>query len=141
MRSCVKTSGVAMGIFTSHLAGATNWTAADTSGSDALWTSSLSNLEAVVNNGSLADYLGTMNVTQTCDLADAAVRKDYSTLTDAEKLAYSDAVKCLFSESPVCDLALTPPPLIPRQEGQASLIVWHLGRPLICFARRAVAIR
>lgn len=90
-----------MGAFTSTITGATNWSALSTSGSDALWQSSLSNLEAVVNNGSLADYLGTMNVTQTCDISNAAVRKEYSTLTNAQKLAYSDAVKCLFSRDPV----------------------------------------
>lgn len=90
-----------MGAFTSALAGGTNWTAADTSGSDALWTSSLANLEAVVNNGSLADYLGTMNVTQACDISTAYVRKEYLSLTDAEKIAYSDAVKCMFSKDPV----------------------------------------
>lgn len=99
--SCLKSSAVAMGAFTSALAGGTNWTAADTSGSDALWASSLANLEAVVNNGSLADCLRTTNVTQTCDVATAPVRKEYLTLNDAEKIAYSDAVKCMFSKDPV----------------------------------------
>lgn len=106
-----------MGAFTSSLATDaphtnSHWTAADTSGSDALWASSLANLEAVVNNGSLADYLGTMNVTQTCDISTAYVRKEYTTLTDAEKIAYSNAMKCMFSKDPVRAHPWPPPPLL-----------------------------
>lgn len=97
---------VIMGAFTSALAGS-NWTAASTAATDALYLASLANLEAVVNNGSLADYLGTMNVTQECTLENAVVRKDYLALTDAERLAYSNAVTCLFSKDPV---SCYPPP-------------------------------
>lgn len=106
MRASLKSSAViAMGAFTSAIA-SSNWTALSTSGSDALWASSLANLEAVVSNGSLADYLETMNVTQTCDISNAAVRKEYTTLTNAEKLAYSNAVKCMFAKDPVSDVSL-----------------------------------
>lgn len=88
-----------MGIFPSAFG--SNWTAASTSGTDALFAQSMTNLKAVVNNGSLADYLAGLNVTQTCDLSTAAVRKEYTTLSNAEKLEYSDAVRCLMDSDPV----------------------------------------
>jgi tyrosinase len=84
------------------------YTPASTAGSDALAAKSLENLCAVVNNGTLKKQLATQGVTQTCSISKAAVRQEYSTLTNAQKLSYTKAVKCLMSKPARTSATLVP---------------------------------
>ncbi|CAG9981060.1 unnamed protein product [Clonostachys byssicola] len=76
---------------------ASAWTPASTEGSDYLAAESLEILTNVVNNGSLAEHLVTLGVSQTCNISKAVVRREYSNLSDDEKLEYTAAVQCLMS--------------------------------------------
>lgn len=72
------------------------YTPASTHLTDQIAASSLANQLATLNNGSLAKLLATENLTRTtCSPSEIVVRREYSHLTDAEKLAYTDAVLCL----------------------------------------------
>ncbi|KAK8070601.1 hypothetical protein PG997_010804 [Apiospora hydei] len=71
-----------------------------TDGTDLLAEQSLSKLRE-----SVADE---HDVAQACTLENAAVRREYSTLTSNEKLAYTAAIKCLMAKPP-----RTPPDLAP----------------------------
>ncbi|KAK8098833.1 tyrosinase [Apiospora kogelbergensis] len=77
-------------------------------GTDLLAAQSLSNLRDAVADGSLQGKLAERGVSQTCTLENAVVRREYSTLTSTEKLAYTSAVKCLMAKPP-----RTPPEVAP----------------------------
>ena len=62
-----------------------------TNATDLLATEALSNLIASVGNGSLARELASHNVSQTCDISQAGVRREYSTLSNEKKLEYTNA--------------------------------------------------
>ncbi|PSR90369.1 hypothetical protein BD289DRAFT_366202 [Coniella lustricola] len=59
-------------------------------------------------DGNLAKYLAVENVTQTCSLSNVAVRKDYTSLTTAEKLDYISAVNCMFASPSLTPSAEAP---------------------------------
>lgn len=79
------------------------WSPASSSITDALAADSLDNLLKLVSNGTLKSYLATQNVSQTCTEEKVARRKDYTTLSQEERLDYVTAMKCLM-DAP----ALTP---------------------------------
>ncbi|KAH8646666.1 tyrosinase [Xylariales sp. PMI_506] len=74
------------------------YTSASTIGSDILAAQSLINLGIHVADGSLKKELATLGVSQTCSIAKVAVRREYSTLSNAEKLEYTNAVKCMMDK-------------------------------------------
>lgn len=80
------------------------WTPASSSATDALAAESLDNLLKLVRNGTLKSYLATQNVSQTCTEDTVVRRKDYTTLSQEEKLDFVHAMQCLM-DAP----ALTPP--------------------------------
>lgn len=82
---------------------ASAWTPASSVTTDALAADSLDNLLELVNNGTLKSFLATQNVSQTCTEENVARRKDYTTLSQEERLDYVRAMKCLM-DAP----ALTP---------------------------------
>ncbi|KAM0810934.1 putative Tyrosinase [Seiridium cardinale] len=65
---------------------------------DLLAIASLANLAESIANGSLANHLAEQGVSQDCDILKVGIRREYSTLSDKEKLAYTSAVKCLMSK-------------------------------------------
>ncbi|KAK6067544.1 hypothetical protein SCUP234_11542 [Seiridium cupressi] len=87
---------------------ASGYTPASTSASDLLAAQSLANLNASVADGTLAAQLATKGVSQTCTIETAAVRREYSTLSNDEKLEYTNAVKCLMAKDPITPLDLAP---------------------------------
>lgn len=79
------------------------WTAASSSLTDTLAAESLCNILDLVSNGTLKTFLATQNVSQTCTEETVARRKDFTSLSEEERLDYVDALKCLM-DAP----ALTP---------------------------------
>ncbi|KAL1879876.1 hypothetical protein Daus18300_001715 [Diaporthe australafricana] len=71
------------------------WTPEPTDATDALAVESLSNLLDVSENGTLAKYLATANVSEVCAKDQVKVRKEYSNMSEQEKLDYVGAIKCL----------------------------------------------
>ncbi|KAK6214456.1 hypothetical protein LQW54_004363 [Pestalotiopsis sp. IQ-011] len=65
---------------------------------DILAISSLAKLAATLADGTLVDLLAGEGVSQECNLLEVGIRREYSTLTNQEKLAYTSAVKCLMSK-------------------------------------------
>ena len=61
---------------------------------DRLATEALNTLIASVGDGSLSKALAAQGVSPPCDLGRAAVRREYSTLANEEKLAYTSAGMC-----------------------------------------------
>ncbi|KAK7908451.1 hypothetical protein PG985_015754 [Apiospora marii] len=80
-----------------------SWTPAPTHGSDLLSEQSLANLKSALADGTLKQELAKEGVPQTCGPDDWAVRREYSTLSDAEKLEYTAAVKCLMAKPATVD--------------------------------------
>ncbi|KAK6856634.1 hypothetical protein PG995_006821 [Apiospora arundinis] len=79
-----------------------------TDGTDMLAEQSLSNLRDAVADGSLQRKLAERGVAQTCSLENAVIRREYSTLTSTEKLAYTSAVKCLMAKPALTPLEAAP---------------------------------
>lgn len=92
------------------------WTPASSDITDALAADSLDNLLKLVSNGTLKSYLATQDVSQTCTAENVARRKDYTTLSQEERLDYVTAMKCLM-DAP----ALTPPVSPMRHESTEQL--------------------
>jgi len=65
------------------------WKPSSTNGTDRLAALGKANLER--HHASLGSY-------SSCNSANAAVRKEWLSLSDEEKIAYTDAVKCLMSK-------------------------------------------
>lgn len=65
------------------------WTPSSTKGTDKLAEQGLANLK---------EYHQSLNSSTSCNLSNAAVRKEWLSLSDEEKIAYTDAVKCLMSK-------------------------------------------
>lgn len=83
------------------------WTPASSSITDALAAESLDNLLELVNNGTLKSYLATRNVSQTCTEENVVRRKDYTALSEDERLDYVNALKCLM-DAPARTPAVSP---------------------------------
>ncbi|KAK8874731.1 Di-copper centre-containing protein [Apiospora arundinis] len=81
----------------------TLWTPAPTHGSDLLAEQSLANLKSALADGTLKQELAKGGVPQSCGPDDFAVRREYSTLSDEEKLEYTRAVKCLMAKPSTVD--------------------------------------
>ncbi|KAK3937266.1 hypothetical protein QBC46DRAFT_267919 [Diplogelasinospora grovesii] len=64
---------------------------------DLLSAESLVSLLASLESGELETYLGSRGVQQPCKAAKIIGRREYSTFSDNEKLAYTAAVKCLMA--------------------------------------------
>ncbi|KAF7514939.1 hypothetical protein G7054_g14876 [Neopestalotiopsis clavispora] len=79
-------------------AASSSYTPESTLSTDVLAIASLAKLAATVANGSLADLLAGHGVSQDCNILEVGVRREYSTLSNKEKLAYTNAVKCLMSK-------------------------------------------
>ncbi|KAK8074121.1 hypothetical protein PG994_005020 [Apiospora phragmitis] len=79
-----------------------------TDGTDLLAEQSLCKLRDAVANRSLRQKLAEKDVTQTCTLENASIRREYSTLTSNEKLAYTSAIKCLMAKPARTPLDLAP---------------------------------
>ncbi|KAH6656064.1 hypothetical protein BKA67DRAFT_562558 [Truncatella angustata] len=77
---------------------ASTYTPASTFGSDLLAAQSLIKLGVSVADGSLKKQLATKNVPQTCSIDKISIRREYSTLSNDEKLSYTKAVKCLMAK-------------------------------------------
>ncbi|KAK7960653.1 hypothetical protein PG996_011296 [Apiospora saccharicola] len=90
------------------LSSAAAYTPESTAQTDAVAARSFDTLSRAVANGSLKKELATRNVSQECTLANAAVRKEYADLSDAEKTDYIDAVRCLMTKP-----SITPPEVVP----------------------------
>lgn len=84
------------------------YTPASTFGSDLLAAQSLIRLGASVADGSLKAKLATEGVPQTCTIDKISIRREYSTLSNSEKLGYTKAVKCLMAKGPITPLDLAP---------------------------------
>ncbi|KAK8081670.1 Tyrosinase-like protein [Apiospora saccharicola] len=80
-----------------------SWTPAPTHGSDLLASQSLAKLKSALADGSLKQELAKEGVAQTCGPDNWAVRREYSTLSDEEKLEYTRAVKCLMAKPSTVD--------------------------------------
>jgi tyrosinase len=84
------------------------WIPASTEGSDLLAAQSLANLREATLNGSLEEHLAVLGVPQTCQIEEAVVRKEYSTLSSEEKLNYTAAVRCLMDNPATVPSELAP---------------------------------
>ncbi|KAK8117709.1 uncharacterized protein PG998_005990 [Apiospora kogelbergensis] len=84
------------------------YTPESTAQTDAVAAKSFGILSRAVTDGSLKKELATRGVSQECTIANAAVRKEYSDLSDAEKLHYINAVRCLMTKP-----SITPPEVVP----------------------------
>ncbi|KAI1877138.1 uncharacterized protein JN550_001210 [Neoarthrinium moseri] len=97
---------------------------------DTLAIASLAKLTASVADGSLKNQLKTKGVSQTCDLRNVAVRREYSTLSNNEKLAYTNAVKCLMSKP-----AKTPSDQVPGAKSRYDdFVATHINQTLTIHA-------
>lgn len=80
------------------------WTPAPSNGSDQAAAESLAILTAAAADGSLKQELATQGVELLaggCTMENAAVRREYSTLSNDEKLDYTRAVRCLMAKPPI----------------------------------------
>ncbi|KAK7985740.1 hypothetical protein PG988_003362 [Apiospora saccharicola] len=80
------------------------WTPAPSEGSDLAAAESLEMLKAATVDGSLKRELATKGVelmAGECTMENAAVRREYSTLSNEEKLDYTRAVQCLMARPPI----------------------------------------
>ncbi|KAH6654217.1 hypothetical protein BKA67DRAFT_564442 [Truncatella angustata] len=66
-----------------------------TTQTDRLAGLSLIKLTSVVADGTLKKQLAKKGVHQSCSISNLAIRREYSTLLDEEKLTYTNAIKCL----------------------------------------------
>ncbi|KAK8126542.1 uncharacterized protein PG998_002301 [Apiospora kogelbergensis] len=85
-----------------------SWTPAPTHGSDLLAQQSLANLRNALADGTLKQELDKQGVAQTCGPDGLAVRREYSTLSDEEKLEYTRAIKCLMAQPSTVDPVQVP---------------------------------
>ncbi|KAK6080982.1 tyrosinase central domain protein [Seiridium cupressi] len=93
---------------------------------DILAIASLAKLAESIANGSLANHLAERGVSQDCDILKVGIRREYSTLSDKEKLAYTSAVKCLMSKP-----AQTPSDQIPGAKSRYDDFVGtHINQTL-----------
>lgn len=97
------------------------WTAASSVLTDLTVGESMLDLFITAADGNLETYLATEGVTQTCEPGNVAIRKDYTSLSSAEKLDYISAINCLLA-SP----SLTPSVSAP--------LITTLRFPLLCFS-------
>ncbi|KAN0106125.1 Di-copper centre-containing protein [Hyaloscypha variabilis] len=101
--------------------GASAFTPASTTSTDLLAANGLINL--AINQIELA-FTGKQG---SCTLANAAIRREWLTLTNAERTAYTDAVLCLQSKP-----ALTNQTLVPGAKTRYDDFVWtHINQTLI----------
>ncbi|KAH8896868.1 Di-copper centre-containing protein [Thozetella sp. PMI_491] len=75
---------------------------------DLLAAQSLATLIGSIQSGSLGKYLSTRGVKQSCGIGKAIARREYSTLSNNEKLAYTKAVKCLMASPSKISPGLAP---------------------------------
>ncbi|KAK8043356.1 Di-copper centre-containing protein [Apiospora rasikravindrae] len=97
------------------------WTPASSSGSDQTAAESLEILTEASADGSLKKHLATKGVemmTERCSVQNAAVRREYSTLSNVEKLGYTRAVQCLMAKP-----AITPTDKAPGARSRYDDIV------------------
>ena len=73
---------------------ASAYTPESTAATDALATEALENLIASVGNGTLTRQLNARGVSQRCEWGKAGIRREYSNLTNQEKLEYTGAGMC-----------------------------------------------
>lgn len=74
------------------------YTPADTKQSDAIASKAFTTLKAAVADGSLKTVMATRGVQQTCSIKNAAVRREYSTLSAQEKRDYTNSIKCMMAK-------------------------------------------
>lgn len=86
---------------------ASAWTPASSTITDGLAAESLNNLLHLVGNGTLKSFLATQNVSQTCTEENVVRRKDYTTLSQEEKLDYVNAMKCLMDAPAITPVVST----------------------------------
>ncbi|KAH8681383.1 tyrosinase [Xylariales sp. PMI_506] len=99
---------------------------ASTAPTDELALESLTELKAAVLDGSLKNQLATESVSQTCTLENAAIRREYTALSNKEKLAYTNAVKCLMSKP-----AITPSDVVPGAKSRYDdFVATHVNQTL-----------
>ena len=73
------------------------WTPSSTNATDKLARHGLANLKR---------HHASLNSTTSCNVASATVRKEWLTLSDDEKIAYIDAVKCLMDKPSIAGSAI-----------------------------------
>lgn len=76
-------------------AAARAWTAAPSLLTDTAVSASMMNLQLAAADGNLTRYLAARNVSQSCTAENVAVRKDFTALSEAERLDFVTAMKCL----------------------------------------------
>ncbi|KAK8852237.1 Di-copper centre-containing protein [Apiospora arundinis] len=111
---------VSLSILASVASVAECWTPASSSGSDQAATESLAKLKEVLADSSLKEHLATQGVemSDSCNPETAAVRREYSTLSNEEKLDYTRAVQCLMAKP-----AITPVDKVPGVRSRYDDIV------------------
>jgi hypothetical protein len=78
-------------------ASACAWTPSSTNGTDRLAAKGLANLKR---------HHASLNYTSSCDISKAPVRKEWLSLSDDEKIAYINAVKCLMDKPSISGAAI-----------------------------------
>jgi hypothetical protein len=78
-------------------ASACAWTPSSTNGTDRLAARGLANLKR---------HHASLNYTSSCDISKAPVRKEWLSLSDDEKIAYINAVKCLMDKPSISGAAV-----------------------------------
>jgi hypothetical protein len=78
-------------------ASACAWTPSSTNGTDRLAAKGLANLKR---------HHASFNYTSSCDISKAPVRKEWLSLSDEEKIAYTNAVKCLMDKPSISGAAI-----------------------------------
>jgi len=73
------------------------WEPSQTNGTDKLAQQGLANLKR---------HHASLNSTTSCNIGNAAVRKEWLSLSDDEKIAYTDAVKCLMNKPSISGSAI-----------------------------------
>ncbi|KAK8000725.1 hypothetical protein PG990_013325 [Apiospora arundinis] len=113
---------VSLSILASVASVAECWTPASSSGSDQAATESLAKLKEVLADSSLKEHLATQGVemSDSCNPETAAVRREYSTLSNEEKLDYTRAVQCLMAKP-----AITPVDKTRTIHRSGSFLAWH----------------
>ncbi|KAK7962896.1 uncharacterized protein PG986_003721 [Apiospora aurea] len=104
------------------------WTPAPSFGSDQTAAESLKILTEASMDGSLTRHLATKDViTNKCNIQTAAVRREYSTLSNDEKLDYTHAVKCLMARPAItpCRRGARCPVSTRTVHRSGSFLAWH----------------
>ncbi|KAH6659725.1 tyrosinase [Truncatella angustata] len=93
---------------------------------DFLAIASLAKLTGSIVDGSLKSHLAEQGVSQSCNILNVGIRREYSTLSRKEKLAYTSAVKCLMAKP-----AQTPSDQIPGAKSRYDDFVGtHINQTL-----------